>query len=293
VYLIVTPSLIPSGTTQLLGIMGDPVRHSLSPIMQNAALRVMGLDYLYVPFPVIPAQLPQAVTGLAALGVKGFNVTIPHKQAILTHLDSVTPIAQAIGAVNTVWREGGRWQGTNTDVQGFISPLQTLGGASHTALVLGYGGSARAVVMGCHQLGFRHIYVAGRQPQKLQDFIRSWQGTGVEGVEPVLWDSWQTLLPTVDLVVNSTPLGMAPKVEHSPLTPADLEPLPSHAILYDLIYTPCPTRLLQFAQQRGLRTIDGTEMLVQQGAAALEIWTAQSVPVAVMREALHHALSIH
>ena len=286
------PSLPITGKTQLLGIIGDPVKHSLSPVMHNAALGVMGLDFVYVPFPVHGENLATALAGFRAIGVRGFNVTIPHKQAILPLLAAVTPLAQAIGAVNTVWRSALGWEGTNTDVQGLISPLlgeTALSGK--TGLILGCGGAARAGVAGCDQLGLNTVWVVGRSVEKLQHFQDSWQETPVASklkISP--WADLPHLLPQCSLVVNSTPLGMAPHIEQSPLTASEIALLPPEAIVYDLIYVPRPTELLKLAERRGLKTIDGTEMLVQQGAAALEIWTGQNVPVAVMRSALLGAL---
>jgi shikimate dehydrogenase len=311
------PSLPITGKTQLLGIIGDPVKHSLSPVMHNAALGVMGLDFVYVPFPVQGEHLASALAGFRAIGVQGFNITIPHKQAILPLLDRVTPLAQAIGAVNTVWRSSQGWEGTNTDVQGFISPLlenrsgEILGETAplsgqtilneknilngKTALILGCGGAARAVVAGCYQLGLSSIWVVGRSLEKLQHFQDSWQDTELASqVAPKLkiapWSDLPALLPQSSLVVNSTPLGMAPQVEQSPLDTSQVALLPPEAIVYDLIYVPRPTQLLKLANDRGLKTIDGVEMLVQQGAAALEIWTGQSVPVEMMRSALLRSL---
>ncbi|MFZ9739144.1 MAG: shikimate dehydrogenase [Prochlorotrichaceae cyanobacterium] len=293
------PPLSITGTTRLLGIIGDPVKHSLSPLMHNAALGVMGLDLVYVPFPVQQEHLAAALSGFAAIGVQGFNITIPHKQAILPLLDQVTPLAQAIGAVNTVWpfydealsMQG--WQGTNTDVQGFISPLEAIPPeqTQGTALVLGCGGAARAVVAGCHQLNWQSIWVVGRDREKLQAFQHSWQETEIAPKLKIApWSDLPQLLPQSSLVVNTTPLGMAPHGEQSPLSAEALALLPPETIVYDLIYTPSPTQLLKLAEHRGLKTIDGVEMLVQQGAAALEIWTGQPVPVEVMRSTLRHAL---
>ena len=289
-----------TGKTRLLGIIGDPVKHSLSPVMHNAALAVMGLDFVYVPFPVQGENLATALAGFGAIGVQGFNITIPHKQAILPLLDGVTPLAKSIGAVNTVWRSSQGWEGTNTDVQGFISPLlgetAALSGKTilngKTALILGCGGAARAVVAGCDQLGFKTIGVVGRSVEKLHHFRDSWQGTEVESkLQIAPWADLPQLLSQSSLVVNSTPLGMAPQVDQSPLEASQIAILPPEAIVYDLIYVPRPTQLLRLAESRGLKTIDGAEMLVQQGAAALEIWTGQNVPVAVMRSALLESLS--
>jgi shikimate dehydrogenase len=277
-----------TGKTQLLGVIGDPVAHSLSPVMHNAALAELGADYVYVAFPVAATELDVAISGLLALGVQGFNVTIPYKQAILPLLADITPAAQSVGAVNTVWRTERGWAGTNTDVTGFIAPLKSIRDwSSAKALVLGNGGAARAVVAGCRQLGFSQIQVVGRNSQKLAEFQASWINSPLQLPLTVQeWDALPTLLPTADLIVNTTPIGMHPTVDQSPLTAAHLALVPIGAVVYDLIYTPRPTQLLTIAAQRGLATLDGLEMLVQQGAAALEIWLQQPVPVATMRQAL-------
>lgn len=280
-----------TGATQLLGLIGDPVRHSLSPIMQNAALTAMGLDYLYVPFPVKSADLSTVLAGFQAIDLKGFNITIPHKQAIFALLDQVSPIAQRVGAVNTVWRSEEQWCGTNTDVQGFMSPLQqqVWPDIDWVTVILGAGGAARAVVAGCQQLGCRTIYVAGRKVESL----RSFEAMGTSGnanLIPLPWDKLPEVLPQAVLVVNTTPVGMEPMIQESPLAPEWIHFLKPEAIVYDLIYIPTPTLLLKLAQDHGLTTIDGLEMLIQQGAAALEIWTQQPVPVEIMRSALKEHL---
>lgn len=277
-----------TATTQILGVMGDPVTHSRSPVMHNAALARLGVNAVYLAFPVAAPDLATAVGGLAALGVGGFNLTIPHKQAILPLLQMITPEAQAVGAVNTVWRTESGWAGTNTDVAGFIAPLKGLADwGQATALVLGNGGAARAVVAGCTQLGFQNIQVVGRNPQKMAQFEASWANSPLH--PPLTVFPWETLplrLPTASLIVNTTPVGMSTSAGSSPLDEAALALVPATAAVYDLIYTPRPTRLLALAAQRGLVTFDGLEMLVQQGAAALEIWLRQPVPVDTMRQAL-------
>lgn len=275
-----------TGSTRLLGIIGDPVDHSLSPVMHNAALAELGLDYAYVPFPVQAGNLAVAVQGLAAVGVQGFSITIPHKQAILPLLAEVTPAAQAVGAVNTVWRTDQGWAGTNTDVAGFMAPLRGWRNwAKTTAVVLGNGGAARAVVAGCGQLGLAHLQVVGRNADNLAAFRESWSQTSLApSVHP--WDALPTLLPQADLVVNTTPLGMYHTADQTPLDADLLALMPSSSLVYDLIYTPRPTRLLTLAAERGLATQDGLEMLVQQGAIALEQWIQQPAPVDTMRRAL-------
>ena len=279
-----------TGKTKLLGIIGDPVEHSLSPVMQNAAIKYLGLDYIYVPFPVKRENLKDAITGFEAINLVGFNATIPHKQAIISYLSEITPIAKAIGAVNTVWHTETGWKGTNTDVTGFIAPLKAVSRdwSEMTPIVLGNGGAARAVIVGLAELGCREINLVGRNKDKLASFYKSWQNSPqiTQLLKIHYWENLPGLLPTADLIVNTTPVGMYPNVDRSPIEPELMKKIKSNAIAYDLIYTPSPTQFLSLAQQQGATIIDGAEMLVQQGASALEIWLQKPVPIDVMREAL-------
>ncbi|MEG4839518.1 shikimate dehydrogenase [Microcoleus sp. B9-D4] len=345
------------GTTKLLGVIGHPVEHSLSPAMHNAAISHLGVDFVYLPFPVKPEDLKAALAGFAAIGVRGFSITIPHKQAILPLLSEVSPIARSIGAVNTVYLTDKGWCGTNTDVEGFLAPLQTpptppyqggakdatsgletgntavescpppykggavescpppyQGGAVEScpppyqggarggsdwsqkvAVILGNGGAARAVVAGCAQLGCAQIHVVGRSEQNLGEFQQSWVNSPmpVQNLQVHTWDNLSSLISQADLLVNTTPVGMYPQGEKSPVAAGALDRISAGAIVYDLIYTPNPTKFLKDAQLRGARAIDGLEMLVQQGAAALKIWlNKESVPVDVMRQALRQHLGL-
>ncbi|MEO0455440.1 MAG: shikimate dehydrogenase [Cyanobacteria bacterium P01_A01_bin.114] len=277
------------GTTQLLGVIGHPVKHSMSPVMHNAAIATLNLDYVYLPFPIAPEALATAIKGFEAIGLRGFNITIPHKQTIMPLLNEVSDVAQAIGAVNTVWRSEQGWCGTNTDAVGFLAPLKTcpLNWEHSPAVILGNGGAARAVVAACHQLGCPEIWVVGRSADKLNAFLQSWQTSGLQpNLQAIPWSALDQILPQAKLVVNSTPVGMSPQIQASPLSVEQMVKLPKEAIVYDLIYTPRPTQFLKQAEALGLTTFDGLEMLVQQGAAALEIWIDQPAPVEVMREAL-------
>lgn len=278
-----------TGKTKLLGIIGDPVGHSFSPAMHNAAIAHLGLDFVYLPFPVKRENLEAALAGFAAIGVVGFSITIPHKQAIIPFLAEISATARLVGAVNTVWRGEGGWCGTNTDVAGFLAPLQSLARdwSSIIPTILGSGGAARAVAVGCRELGCREIRVVGRNWQNLEKFKVSWADTPLEGAVSLhSWDELLGLVSQSQLLVNATPVGMSPKIDQSPLETAVAEEILPEAIAYDLIYTPRPTKFLQQAEARGAIAIDGLEMLVQQGAAALEIWLGQPAPVAVMRQAL-------
>ena len=283
-----------TGTTKLLGIIGHPVEHSLSPLMQNAALAKLGLDYTYLPFPIEPQNLAKALDGFAVIGVVGFNATIPHKQAIMPLLCEIEPIAQAVGAVNTVVRQDDRWIGTNTDVEGFIAPLRSLNKnwSQINAVVLGNGGAARAVVAGCSQLGCASVHAVGRSLQNLKEFRDSWQDSPIQvNLQVHQWDSLPEIIKQANLLINTTPIGMYPKIENSPLDAELFAYLPKDAIAYDLIYTPSPTKFLQYAQQADKAAIDGLEMLVQQGAAALKMWLQrETVPVDVMRQTLQQQL---
>ncbi|WP_414619329.1 shikimate dehydrogenase [Calothrix sp. CCY 0018] len=283
-----------TGTTKLLGVIGHPVEHSLSPLMHNAALAKLGLDYIYLPFPIQPQNLAKALDGFAAIGVVGFNATIPHKQAIIPLLSKIEPIAQAVGAVNTVFRQDDSWIGTNTDVEGFIAPLrsQHKNWSQVNAVVLGNGGAARAVVAGCTQLGCASIHVVGRNLQKLSEFRDSWQDSPLKvNLKVHQWDSLPEISKEANLLINTTPIGMYPNIENSPLDKSLFTHLSKDVICYDLIYTPSPTKFLQYAQQAEKTAIDGLEMLVQQGAAALKIWLQQqAVPIDVMRQTLQQQL---
>lgn len=279
-----------TGKTRILGIIGDPVEHSLSPVMHNAAIAHLNLDYIYVPFPVKPTDLATALAGFEAVGVVGFNATIPHKQAIIPLLQEVSPLARSVGAVNTVWRTPTGWAGTNTDVEGFLAPLLSIPRQWHQikAVVLGTGGAARAVVAGCAQLGCQEIIIVGRNQEKVAAFVASWALSPLPvTITPHNWEELPQILPQAGLLVNCTPVGMHPHIDASPVSADLIQLLPPEAIVYDLIYTPCPTQFLQLAQEVGTTTIDGLEMLVCQGAAGLKIWLQrETVPVTVMRDAL-------
>jgi shikimate dehydrogenase len=293
-----------TGTTRLLGVIGNPIGHSLSPVMHNAAIEYLDLDCIYVAFPVTSANLATAVAGFEAIGVIGCSVTIPHKQAIVPLLADITPLAKAVGAVNTIWNTPMGWQGTNTDVAGFISPLAAMqrDWTQTTAVILGNGGAARAVVAGCHQLGCGQIQVVGRDSAKLANFNQSWQDiqlatTASDRPLPVnfqtqLWTEIPALITQPNLLlVNSTPIGMHPHIDASPISAEIMQGLSQGSIAYDLIYTPRPTKFLQLATARGAIAIDGVEMLVQQGAVAFKLWLQKSAPVNTMRQALLSALS--
>src|SRR5215471_4100182 len=261
-------SLAISGTTRLYGIMGHPVTHSLSPLMQTFAFQQHNLDCVYLPFPVPPAQLPQAVAGALALGVGGFNVTIPHKEAIVAYVDEVSAAARAIGAVNTVQVRDGRMIGYNTDGEGFLQPLRAL----HLPLteivtcMLGAGGAARAVAMALLEAGCPALVLANRTQARAVPFAEAAGAARQSG-----------------LLVNATSVGLHNAGE-ALLPETCFHP---GQVVYDLVYRPLYTPLLQAARRRGATIIPGLDMLIGQGAAAFQIWTGLPFPVEAVRRLLH------
>ncbi|NEP31221.1 shikimate dehydrogenase [Moorena sp. SIO3B2] len=278
-----------TGTTKLLGVIGDPVEHSLSPLMHNQAIASLGVDYVYLPLPVKSADLKNAIAGFEAIGLVGFSITIPHKQTIIPLLSEISTVAQGVGAVNTVYRNDHGWIGTNTDIEGFITPLQGYDRdwTQTTVVILGCGGAARAVVVGCAELGCTEIHVVGRNQDKLGQFKESWINSDLAiTIHTHAWEQLPELIGQANLLVNATPVGMYPNIEQSPVDQLAMARLPENAIAYDLIYTPNPTQFLRQAKEQGAIAIDGLEMLVQQGAAAFKIWLGQTPPVDIMRHAL-------
>lgn len=273
--------------TQLTGVLGYPVRHSLSPAMHNAAFHALGLNWVYLAFETPPDALPNAVAGMRGLPIQGLNLTIPHKQAVMPLLDGLTDAAQQVGAVNTLFWDGERLIGDNTDAGGFLRALREGGvePARQTVLVLGAGGAARAVAYTLRNQGCRLI-IANRTPERAEMLAAAFQATPIA----MTIDALRPLLPHVDGVVNCTALGMSPDTDSCP--PMDWDVLPDTAWACDLVYRPLRTRFLQAAQVRGLRTVDGLGMLIHQGALAFERWTGQPAPAAVMRDAAEGALGL-
>ncbi len=287
------------GKTKLVGLIGWPVEHSVSPAMHNAAFEELGLNWRYVPLPVRPGEeVAAAVRGLAALGFQGANVTVPHKQAVMAALDSVAPEAAALGAVNTIVVERGEdgkatLAGHNTDAPGFVRALRAAGFETEgkKAIVVGAGGGARAVVYGLLAAGAKSVGVLDIVVERAESLVADLSASVGQGELSVLEGMAETLVKqagAVELLVNATPVGMWPKVEGS-IWPEGTE-VPSSLTVFDMVYNPEETRLLAQARESGARPIGGLGMLVEQGAAAFEIWTGLEAPSAVMRAAADEAL---
>jgi shikimate dehydrogenase len=265
------------GHTKIFGILGRPVAHSLSPAMHNAAFRHLGVNAVYVAFPV--TDFRKAVAGLRGLGIGGVSVTIPFKEEIIPLLDELDPRAAEIGAVNTVVNREGRLIGYNTDWLGAVTALTAkISLKERHVLILGAGGAARAIAFGIINTGGRVSLTdidAARAAALVKDL----------GAEFIPSDTLETCPATI--LVNATPVGMSPNVDGIPINP-DL--LGRFEVVMDIVYQPLVTRLLREAQARGAATIDGLQMLIHQGAAQFELFTGQAAPVEIMSRAASGAL---
>jgi len=286
------------GQTQLVGVMGWPIAHSLSPVMHNAAFDALGLNWRYVAFAVRPGQVRSAIEGLKALGFRGTNVTVPHKEAVIPHLDEIPARVRQFGAVNTVIcdrDEDGhcRLSGENTDVQGFAHALRQGGfdPKGRRVLVVGAGGGARGVIYGLCGAGAAEVVVLNRTPARATALVADLSaGTGDTGLRAgaLTPASLERCAQEADLLVNTTTVGMWPQVDAS-IWPDD-RPLPAHLSVCDLVYRPLETKLLRQARSSAAPAIDGLGMLIAQGALSFEMWTGQWPPEDVMRAACEAVL---
>ncbi|MEA3408051.1 MAG: shikimate dehydrogenase [Chloroflexota bacterium] len=277
--------------SRLVGLIGWPIEHSVSPPMHNVAFDALGLDWCYVPLPVPPQRLREAVEGVRALGLRGVNATVPHKQALLPLLDELTPAAETIGAVNTIVVDEEKLVGHNTDARGFMQAVREAGFSPDgcTALVLGAGGAARAVVYALGGVAER-VIVLNRTMQRAHDLVGYFQRRVSAELEagPLEAAAISEMASEVDLVVNATPVGMWPQVDASPW-PVGV-PFPPGAFCFDLIYHPRETHLMHTARAAGAGAANGLGMLVHQGAEAFELWTGREPPVKVMYAACERVL---
>ena len=275
-----------SGKTIVCGIIGDPIEHTMSPAMHNAAFQTLGLDYTYVPFRVKSLELKKAIEGIRGLNLRGLNVTIPHKVAVMQFLDRIDPLAEKIGAVNTIVNDDGILSGYNTDATGFLQTLhdKDVEPEDKKVLLLGAGGAARAIGNVLAGEKARITILNRRQElswaEDLAHLLTRHYGAKVN-IGELTPENLQRAIEGVDIVVNSTSLGMSPDDDQTPV-PADL--LGASLTVFDVVYNQYETRLLREAKAAGARTINGLEMLVRQGAIAFEKWTGIKAPVDVMRQ---------
>ena len=284
-----------SGKTRVCGLIGDPVEHSMSPVMHNAAFREIGIDYLYVPFQVKESELGKAIEGMRALNMKGLNVTIPHKVAVLQFLDELDNLAEKIGAVNTIVNDDGVLTGYNTDGTGFLKALLEGGiePEGKNVAILGAGGASRAISF---TLADRdaHLVILNRLleldwAEELANRISQTFSRTVEALE-LNRENLARALEKAEILVNATSVGMSPDIDQSPV---DADLLRPDIIVFDIVYNPIKTRLLREAEMAGAKTVSGVDMLVWQGALAFEQWTGWKAPVELMKREAIHLLEKH
>ncbi len=280
------------GETRLIGLLGYPVEHTASPAMHNAALKHLGLKYIYVPLSIPPENLLEAVKALKVLGFQGFNVTIPHKKNIIKYLDEADYHARLVGGVNTVVRKDNAFLGYNTDGEGFIRSLEEKGVnlEGKTVFLIGAGGAGWAIAFAIMKKKPRRLFILNRNMDNVEAlrirlsmaFRKSTILTLPHKKEPLKFT-----LQVTDILINATPVGMD---GNSIPFDLDLKQLPSHAVVYDLIYSPPLTPLLKICKERGLKVINGESMLVHQGALSFRMWFGIDPPLEVMRKALRNYL---
>ena len=274
-----------SGTTKVVGVWGYPVGHSRSPVMHNAALASLGLDWVYVPFEVAPETIKAAVEAIRALGLIGVNVTVPLKELVLPYLDEIDADAARVGSVNTICNVGGKLVGYSTDGAGFLRSLKEVGQAmdNRRVYLLGAGGSARAVAFALASQGC-FCTIANRTRERADELAAAVNVVYPNHAEAAGWGTGTNM---IDLLVNTTSVGMSPNPDEMPALPPEV--FDAKPFVYDLIYAPAQTRLLADADAAGCGTMNGVKMLVQQGAISLSLWTGlpvSEIPTAAMEQAV-------
>lgn len=274
-----------------MALIGYPLSHSISPAMHNAAFRRLGLDFEYVPLEVALDDLAKAIDGLRALHFAGFNVTVPFKEKVMPYLDDITKLAQTVGAVNTVKNQEGKLVGFNTDAPGFLESLREDAGfdpKGKACLVIGAGGAGKAVTAGLAESRAKTILIYDVIEEKAQEMADYLSDNFDSTIQALPLASIPASLPKIHLLINSSPIGMYPKIDSSPL-PENIK-LHNKMTVYDLVYNPAETKLLKQAKAAGANAVSGLGMLVRQGALAFTVFTGKPAPLEVMFAAAREAL---
>jgi shikimate dehydrogenase len=270
--------------TKICLIIGDPVNHSLSPLMHNTAYEAVGLEeqFVYLASSVPVTKMKSVIESVRTLGIRGLTCTVPHKIAVMSHLDEIDEVAKKIGAVNSVVNTNGNLKGYNTDWIGAITPLKKIGSLENKkVLVIGAGGAARAVVYGLvHEKA--QVTIINRTSEKANELAKEFGCSSKDEIDEVF-------LAAQDIVMNTTSVGMHP---HEGVSPISLDGVHKGQILMDIVYAPYETEFLKQGKKRGAKIIHGTEMLLFQGTAQFELYTGVRAPIEIMEKTLLHALSI-
>jgi len=275
-----------SGRTRVCGVIGDPIAHTMSPLMHNAAFSELGIDYIYLPFRVAREEIGGAIAGVRSLNLAGLNVTIPHKISVMPFLDEIDPLAREIGAVNTVVNDKGVLRGYNTDASGFLQAMLDKGvrPENKKVVVLGAGGAARAI---CYILAENGASLSILNRALEIEWARNLAAeiSGAFDIDTVALelnsDNLAKVIPGSDILVNATSVGMSPNTRGTPVPAELLESVPA---VFDIVYNPVQTRLRSEAEQAGALTISGLDMLVCQGGLSFEKWTGQRAPLEIMKK---------
>ncbi len=280
-----------SGKTKVCGVIGDPIEHTLSPIMHNAAFNALNLDYVFLAFKVKPTEVENAINGMRALNIRGLNVTMPHKTPVLKYLDRTDLSAQIINSVNTILNRDNKLFGFNTDGVGALKALRENGVElkGRKVLLLGAGGAARAIAYTMAKEA-DELAVLNRSLKPAQELAKLLEKTANKKIVSgsLSPKEIQQNLQDSDVLINATSVGMKPKAEESPVAPRLLRP---NLAVMDIVYNPIESKLAKEAKVAGAKVVSGVEMLIYQGAASFEIWTGKSAPVDVMRQAVVNHLT--
>ena len=276
------------GSTDIVGLIGHPVEHSFSPPMHNAAFKKLNMDYVYTPFDVNPNNLENAIIGAQALNIKGLNVTIPHKIEVMKYLDEIDEVASLIGAVNTV--DFKDLKGYNTDGIGAIKAIGEVTKVKNKSVVIaGAGGASRAISFYLAKYGADNLTILNRNVEKAQKLASDVLASGF--IDDVKSDSINNMdLSDADILINTTPVGMHPNVNDTPIALANN--MREDLVVFDAVYNPNETGLLKEAVKAGAKPVYGIKMLLYQGAESFKIWTGKKAPIDVMEEALTKTLGL-
>lgn len=265
-------------------LFGNPVDHSLSPLMHNSAAKLLGIETEYHAIALRPDELSSVASHLNSKHFKGANISIPYKHMLMQYMDELSIVAQNVGAINTIVKEDDHLVGDNTDIYGFTVPLQ-----NHVeelqdsnAIIFGTGGATKAIVYALEDLGVNQVIIISRSPES-QKVLNDKSNIRIES-----YDNWTSFADDATIIVNATPLGMHPKENASPVRDSEADIL-CDKICYDIVYNPLQTKFLKQAEKAGARTIGGLDMLIHQGSKSFELWTGKKFPIKEIKEELYES----